>query len=464
MDDNLYRYFNILSKKSRAKYVMVQVLIVIGGLAVLAGVIAWICKNPGEVLNDMVASFVGVMAAFLLVKLVVYRLQKDEDRTKVSYNNADMWEQYGTHYRRQFMLHDRLCTVYCDKVVKAGEYKELKVEDHPNEYFELDPFIKAQYFTLIEAHSRSKTTDSMTVRLMDFEPATKANHETATIHTMRSTYLAHMLTNRALDYPIKANVSIRRIFENADWLYPAKRSKMSNHFGVNALVFLKDGEEKQGWLLLPQRGGDATVAKNKVTASIATRLEMPDKTFAHGYDDKLTTDYVTRGCIEDCIAGALRVREEWWQEPGRTDIRFLGLSRDIYEGGKPTLFYVVYLDATPEEYSRETEAWSSLHPAKKKAKRVGPSDPLPLPAKSIDSADIIHIARWQSVRMQELPGVTNSWDDKEHPCHNQAFDKAQLEFTDWAKKNEEAKHFAFLFEQNMISNFWFLLGCPEPKA
>lgn len=474
MEEIISRFFHNFFRTGKVGYRIVQVLLCIIGLEVLILLLSWMRTEGADVINNMIASFFGVAAVFILARLVTLFLHLTEDENKVSYRNQDMWHQYGEEYRRIFRMNNSDFLVYCEKLFRKNEVSKFLVEDDPEDFFELDPYIKAHCSTLLEAHAMSKTTDSVTVRLCKFDKPTPENGMTATIYSGRSSYLAHLLTNRALDYFMESDLTIRKLYENDKTLRPLHRAKLSNHFGINALVFLKDNDGKK-WLLMPHRKKDATVAKNSVTASVATRLKMENKTyFPQEYANYLQPGYIEKACVKDALPNAIWVKKEWLDneiekrnkeiEEKKSsipflDIQFLGLSRDIYEGGKPTLFYVVYLDTTPDGYKRGREAWEEEKKNKAEEKQKQTSIyRIALPEHSIDEVDEIYLADWSTVKMEEMHRCL--FGDKINPeksYHDIRLDSAKLTFVD----KDKEKH-AYAYEPNLISNFWFLEGCPEP--
>ena len=461
MEETISRYFQTLKQQSKVKYVLVMAAIVLASLGFVA-VVVLITDDKTSLLSDIFASFIGFAFLFVSALLVTWRLHKKEDQIKVSYRNQDMWNHYVKEYRHIIDLHDSQAVVYFDPLLQMNKYhsKHIRVEDDPTAFFQLDSFIKSHCGTLLEAHSSSKTLDSVTVRLADFEPATEANGQTATIHCMRSSYMAHLLTNRALDYLIEGSLSIRKLYENDAKLRPLRRSMLSNHFGVNALIFLRNGEKEDGWLLMPHRRNDATVAKNSVTASMATRLKMEKHYFANEYADRMTADYMEHVYVEDNVAGAMWVTADWLKaHPARVD--FLGLSRDIYEGGKPTLFYAVYVDADPEAYLQGRAEWDEKEKQKRETrKRETSAYRLGFPQFSIDEMDRIHIADWTTVRMQTVwAGHPRRAIMPEMDYHDTRLDDAKLTFVDY-----NGRAYAYAFEQNMIANFLFLQEYEKQEA
>ena len=442
MEDQIKYKLNQWYKKSHWLYVIAYHVGFLILIAAVGGLIYWLCVADQNVLNDvvsnMVAAIIGFLITFVALRLLFLLSHRNEDKNKVSFANSDMWKQYGKKYRVQFLLHNTVCTVYFEPMFIHKPDKQLVVEDNPNQFFELDAFIKSQFFTLIEAHAMSDTTNSITVRLKD---VVETRDGRIILSTMRSTYLAHMLTNRALDYELKPGITIRSLFENTDTLIPLQRSRLSNHLGINALVFLPEGENKHKWLLVPERGKHATVAKEKVTASIATRVKM--ESFKNDYRDMLTSEYITQTCIKDSIADAIQA-----VSPAITQIRLLGLSRDIYEGGKPTLFYVVYLNWSTADYEEAHKEFIRLkHEKLQLQKQKDKNGELPLKKESIDEVETVHIVDWQTVQMDTNAPAEIESDPKFYP---KKYDKALLTFKDY----HNILH-AKAFEQNLIANFWF---------
>ena len=477
MEDPIILYFQDLHRKDRKKSAITMAVILVVMLALF--ILCMVCK-PCDMIVNLVASGTTVIAAFILYKVFVYWRQKYEDENKVSYRNSDMWNQYGTNYRNIFKMNDSYFVVYSEKLFCYDEKStSLVIQDKPKDFFVLDPYIKAHCSTLLEAHAKSKKTDSVTVRLKDFEKPSAKNGNKTIIRTERSSYLAHLLTNRALDYMLEGDLSIRRLFENDKALRPPRRAMLSNHFGINALVFLKEGDDKRAWLLLPHRNKTATVAKNKITASIATRLEMDlkDKNgkarFKEGYDSKLNEKYIINGyCIEDNLEKHIWVPKNWLSDNKiPTKIIFLGLSRDIYEGGKPTLFYAVELGMTPQKYMEGRE----LRKTQKKKEQLQEESEkslfrLPKPDRSIDEIENIHIVKWSLVKMQSIKDEETNELINPHSdsYYDTRLDKAKLMLSEWDEQDAKDGKYQVKeqaleeeFEQNLIANFWFLEGCPE---
>ena len=262
--------------------------------------------------------------------------------------------------------------------------------------------------------------------------------------------MAHLLTNRAVDYKIKAEISLRELYENRSELTPLSFSKFSNHIGGNVLVFLTDRDNKRQYLLLPKRDKVGTIAKGKLTASWATRLKMKD------YTGKLKPEYVNGGFLDDEdifneFASALGVRSGWLRGK-MTDndknlkpsdrIRLLGGARDVYEGGKPTFFYVVDLKVDLKDYIEASCRDNNGNTSQKK---------------HIDSSSKIYVAVWRTLYMnQHLQSNDNKiifYDDR-----------LTFNALNYYRHCIEHVMVSCDCEKNLITAFWFLQGCQDYKS
>ncbi len=440
MEDYLSKFFSFHKKKHPLLF---WVTIVVGTIVwLLITFLLFYLSSKSSIMDvvwdiyiNLLASLIAFVIAYEMVLYVSFSLHRYEDEIKVSYKNSDMEKQYGQNYLQKVEINNLNVEVYCEPLLKYGEYTDIIVDDDPDRHFELDTFIKSQAFELLAAHSKSKSVHDTTVRLYDFVKPTKENGYTAVMRFGRSSYLAHLLTNRVLDYPLKGDITIRSLYENTDTLTELRYAKMSNHLGINALVFVGNNERRM--LLVPRRGKDATVVKNGVTASMALRLKMD--TFENKYASKLTKDYIVRDCIEENIASAIKISKDDWQKiANKIQIVFLGLARDIYEGGKPTLFYAVDLNITEEEY------WNMYH--------ISPTE-----ERGIDEVEEIMLAQWESIEVKNslLSAYMHLCTEQfQLPFISDIKGKKTVEQHQRTRKIITAKK-SYSFEQNLISNIWF---------
>ena len=93
---------------------------------------------------------------------------------------------------------------------------------------------------------------------------------------------------------------------------------------------------------MPQRKKDSNISKNKVTSSIATKLNFPKNS------GKIDENFLFYQNIIDNITARVHIDEK--DIPEDTEITFLGFGQNVYEGGKPQFYYVVKLPISAKQY------------------------------------------------------------------------------------------------------------------
>lgn len=292
---------------------------------------------------NALAALFGVIGTFVIYHFIRRVRRQNEDDLKVEYNDFVLYQQYGEHYYQEGMLNDCPFTVYHEPIFTREQADKVVIEDHPADKFRLDNFIRFQYFSIRSAHSGNSFKNEQTIRLRD---VIRKEDGSIVFQTERANYLAHMLTNRAVDYKMNGVASLRQLFEYSATLTPLKDSLFANHLGVNALILI----ENDRYILLPQRTRNATISKQMLTATIATRLKVND------YSQSISTDTIKT--IDDrTVIGAMAINWDEWEMFRQThpsikiETQLIGGGRDIYEGGKPTFFYLVHIpQLTLQEY------------------------------------------------------------------------------------------------------------------
>lgn len=471
MEDELKRFFKFKWGKSKLDVTIMVLLLIslFGGIGYLLHSVKDCWDTGWDVYINLIASLLAFIFAFLIILLISWVYKRHEDELKVSYKNSQMLKIYKNKdkdtkhdYRKEFPLHpekkgEQPCIVYCNELFLCNDdSKGIEIIDEPNTYFEVNHFIEIHAAKLLCAHSASKTTNEFTPRLQDFEKASDKNGNKHIITIARSTYVNHLLTNRVLDYQIAEDVSLRRMYESIDVLTELPISKMSNHIGINALLFLVENGTR--YLVMPHRGKDATVVKDGVTASLATRLMVESYEKATNKEE-----YIKETCVREEIKKKLPWTKDEKKETDLTSlldnmkICFLGLARDPYEGGKPTLFYTIDLETTCDKFA------SLMYP-----------DYVP---QDIDAIKDIMIVEWDNISLDvaepsKVEKTTTRTDDnytKLDQLEAKRYDEAKLKLKnprriekDKSKKSEDPiciltdiKDKSFIFEQNLIANFWF---------
>lgn len=361
---------------------------------------------------DVVSNVFGTVVGFILSSMVLYMFRIMvgllEDLMKINYDTKELLSIYHGDSNYKKSLTSQGTTVefaYADVLLNRG-YR-FNVVDEPDKFFELDEFIKGSYAQIFSAHSNSAKRNFDTIRLDRYDPESK------TFYLSRSTYFNHLVTNRAVDFKLFEDVSLRTVFEYGPRLSSLEDSKMSNHVGINALVFLSDGR-----LLIPRRQSSATISKNKITSSIAIMLGFPDEYKSNPREARISADYLLRSNIFRNLSDRVKLPREVIDEK-QTDIQFLGFGQNIYEGGKPQFYFAVTLkNIDTRTYFQQREAFIA------EQKRLGRKEIL-------DVDKCMYAADYDSFRYR----------------------KNQVRFTTY-NKNNRASHAVAGYEMSYLCNLW----------
>lgn len=283
---------------------------------------------------DVISNMVGTVIGFLFSAVLLYfgKLisMNFEDMLKVNCNTEFLLKKYPAELdaKKELQLNGTSVT-FAYKHSLVNDNYQFSVVDAPDKMFELDDFIMGYYERLFSAHSNSAKMNGITIRLDDFE----TQDNLCTFYLSRSTYFNHLLTNRVVDFTIFDDVTLRDVYEYGPKLNSFANSKMSNHIGINSLVFLNDGN-----LVVPRRKKDSTISKNKITSSIAVKLNFPKDG-----SEVITANHLLYQNIIDNLSDRVKIHPEDL-DLAHIKVEFLGFGQNMYEAGKPQFYYVVYLE------------------------------------------------------------------------------------------------------------------------
>lgn len=251
---------------------------------------------------------------------------------------------------------------------------------------ELPDFVRENAAALLAAHGGSSISNNVTIRLK------KAGYDEQkrelVLDTERSLYFYMLVTNRCMDYSISDTMTLREVYEFNDKVSPLEESKLGNQIGINGLVFTSDG-----YLLIEKRGKKKTTWKGKLAQPISLALKEKDILPNGGLIDgspEAANDAFRRiifktlrknyGIDENMIAG---IGTDGSFKNGAFDLKdsFLGLARDLIEGGKPNMYFYIALNATAAELKAVTEqrAKDAAESVPKKRRRGKSAAPVACP-------------------------------------------------------------------------------------
>ena len=231
----------------------------------------------------------------------------------------------------------------------SGKTK-MTFDDHTEEHA-LPSFVIDHADELLQAHKNSQKKNSNTVRLNDF------TYDQATdrliLNTGRSTYYHMLITNRCMDYRFANGLSVREVYEYDDHICPLGQSKFGNQIGINGLIVTSDG-----YVLVEKRSRRKITWKNKFAQCISLAMKLDDLEMSRW--DKLgaapkDAQNKIEGIIKKTIKGNFGLLPEVDYETFQMEDNFLGLARDLLEGGKPNLYFFIYVKKTGKELRKTLE-------------------------------------------------------------------------------------------------------------
>ena len=319
----LIKLLKFFKKEHLSKYI-IQIIIF---LVVLTGFMIIATEN---VTSNVLGTVIGFLFSTMILYIIKIISSRFEDMLKVNCNTAELLKIYSgdKNYRKEIVLNGTKVEVAYAESLVNNDYK-FEVIDDPNKKFELDDFIMNNYSSIFGAHSNSTKLNTETIRLDKFEK----DGDVYKLYLSRSNYFNHLVTNRAADFSIFENISLRDVYEYGPLISNYEESKMSNHIGINGLVFLSDGS-----LLVPRRKKDSTISKNKITSSIAVKLNPP----IDG-SNKVDANHLLYQNIIDNLSIRLKIKQEDLHKEA-VSVKFLGFGHSLYEAGKPQFYYAITLN------------------------------------------------------------------------------------------------------------------------
>ena len=221
----------------------------------------------------------------------------------------------------------------------AGD-TEVTISDSADK-FELPRFVRDNALALMEAHGASSFSNGATIRLNDVA-VTDGNK--LTLKTGRSQYFDMLITNRCMDYQLNDLLSVRDVFESGSKVSLLSESQLGNQIGINGLIFTTDG-----YLLVEKRGYHKTTWKNKFAQPISLAMKKSDiKAFDENGKIADSAEKVFRDIILGTIQKNFGITADDIFEFKLCN-NFLGIARDLLEGGKPNMYFYVTVNMTAKQ-------------------------------------------------------------------------------------------------------------------
>ncbi|PKL00254.1 MAG: hypothetical protein CVV56_07405 [Tenericutes bacterium HGW-Tenericutes-1] len=249
-------------------------------------------------------------------------------------------------------------------VVKDVDCPIVELADKPSsldiivnkENFKLDPIIVTNANKLISAHENSKINNKDILRLDHFD---KDVNGKITLEISMTNFYNTLLTNRAMDYELTKKMSVREMFEYGPHLNTFKLSKMANGVGVSSIVLTKDG-----YYVMLYRGMKNPTGKHQISICNSTLnfyLSNKNTLIKNADSSQKLSKELTDDLIYESILNGLIVKLHYPTKGeyalSKKDYQLIGMVRNIKEGGKPELFYVVKTKYTKQGLLDRMKHW-----------------------------------------------------------------------------------------------------------
>ncbi len=278
---------------------------------------------------SILSSFIIVMIARILSTIIKYIIETVyEDKGKLETDYAAVCKQYSLENCVECGDGDNK---YRFPIVVVCKCKKLFVEDSPESYYALPSFIEDNADELMEAHSKSNISNNIVVRCKNLISDDQGN---VTVYTERSTYYDSLISNKAMDYMLSGNRTIRNMYEPGPFLKGIDQSRMSNHLGFNGFIISSDDE-----LMFIRRGNKVAVNKMKWSCSVSASLKLK---YSLDVNRKLTEQGIINSVVQE-------IKDELKLTVAPKDINVFEFYRDIIQGGKPEFYFYSIVDKTADE-------------------------------------------------------------------------------------------------------------------
>ena len=308
-------------------------------LAALVTLFACLKFGSDNIVSNLAAALAGFFFGTFVTGTLDWTRRRLADKNKVS--TDDLHYDENT-YKKDVHIGDKSTTIWYDAITNDVNTR-YELKDDPAKKFVLDEFLTANYAAIMQAHQTSYVDNPTMIRLDDCVQQQDGSYK---LSTSRTAYYNDLVTNRSMDYKFNGELTVRKVYEGGKYLTPLAESHMSNHIGIIAHVFYGNKT------ILAQRGGNATISKNKFTTCVAAGLSQDDIIKAHNVtfrdtNTKMTEDDLLHVVVLHKLADRLNLKLDKTLElyrAGLIKIYLLGLGQLPYTGGKPQFYYAVTVD------------------------------------------------------------------------------------------------------------------------
>lgn len=305
--------------------------------------IVWFYSSSTFNIKDFIAENLLQTIFTSIVLISFYFIIKDnEDWEKIQLDSSDLKDKYKGSKGRFLTYENDSVYPSITLWVNYESNKKLEFKTEIEEYIIENNIILSNSKRLFDAHSNSTIFNDYVVRLKSCKTKEKTGNLELIVQKTR--YYNHLLTNAVLDFPISKGFTIREYFEPGPLINNFEKTVFSNHIGINALVCTEDG-----YFVFPKRTNKLHLGKNMLGVGVSASMKW--KFYEKYQGKKNILSHVLIDEFKDELIGNL-MKDIKDYIPKMKNVHLIALGRDLYHGGKPQFYYVIYLDYTFEKLNK----------------------------------------------------------------------------------------------------------------
>ena len=255
------------------------------------------------------------------------KLNGNYDENVKRYSKEEIFERRGKKYPLV-----EICPKIDSIEVKLGEKSK----------FELDPIIVRYMSELMSAHKTSRFNNKPIYRTESY----KYENNHLEVELSPSDDYKTLLTNRVMDFELHDHITVREVFEPGPRLNSFENSKLCNGFGFNFIVRTSDG-----YYSMVKKTNKNPTNKYK-TSHFSSTLNTHFNDDDHSYEGRLR-QLSYNALITNFNYPKGYKDKDIYQVVEMKHIHYVGLFRNLIEGGKPELCYILDLEKTRDELVRQ---------------------------------------------------------------------------------------------------------------
>lgn len=220
--------------------------------------------------------------------------------------------------------------------VLLSDKENIIIKDSPEDFYQLPLIIESNFKDIFSIHNTSTIYNNINIRVKEMS----LNENKLFLSTERTTYYNSLVTNRASDYEITKNLSVRELFETGPKMTSLKKSKLSNHLGFNGFI-----ESSDGYIVFIRRSNNVSIGKNtygnSVSASVKSKYALNEEEIFE-YEGLKNTIYYE-------ILDELCIKPE---DVDSETFSIIAIYRDCVECGKPQLLLYAKSTLTAQQITK----------------------------------------------------------------------------------------------------------------